>query len=94
VVNISLSSVFAFLRNAGSLASIIIGAAGTGGLPPAVRAVLVAIGGILQGIEHYNSGQTPAPAPSAQAAPAAPRGVVGPAVPIGASAAGAPPPQG
>jgi hypothetical protein len=61
-MQVSLSSVFAFLRNAGSIAAIVIGAAGTSGLPTGVRAVLVAIGGVIQGIEHLNAGSTPAPA--------------------------------
>lgn len=82
-MQVSLSSVFAFLRNAGSIAAIVIGAAGTSGLPTGVRAVLVAIGGILQGIEHYAGTQGPTPAPTPVAAPVAPpRGTVGPATPL------------
>jgi hypothetical protein len=83
---VSLSSVFAFLRNAGSIASIVIGAAGTSGLPTGVRAVLIAIGGVIQGIEHLNAGQSPTPAsrPAAgpQAPAAAPARVVVPPTPV------------
>lgn len=63
-VTVDLSSVLAFLRNAGSIAAIVIGAANVGGLPTGVRAVLLAIGGILQAVEHYVSNPTtgtPAP---------------------------------
>jgi hypothetical protein len=66
-MTINLSSLTAFLRNLGSLAAIVIGAANVGGLPAGVRATLVAIGGILQGVEHYvsnpSTGPTPAPLP-------------------------------
>ena len=84
MLQISPSSVFAFLRNAGSIASIVIGASNVGGLPPAVRAVLVAIGGVIQGVEHLNGGAAPAPtrpAAAPQAASTAPVAAARPAVP-------------
>jgi hypothetical protein len=54
-MTINLASLTAFLRNAGSIAAIVIGAANVGGLPTGVRAVLLAAGGVLQAVEHYVS---------------------------------------
>jgi hypothetical protein len=70
-MTVSWASVVNFLRNAGSLASLVIGAANVGGLPVAVRTGLVTAGGVLQVVEHWAtiSGASTTSTPAAKPPP-------------------------
>ncbi len=55
-MTISTNNVASFLRQLASIASVIIGSLGTGGLPGEVRAVLVAGGALVIAVEHFVTG--------------------------------------
>jgi hypothetical protein len=93
MLNVSslISTLAAFARNAGSIAAIVIAAANVGGLPVAVRAVLLAIGGAIQTAEHIGgvTGTSSSPASSVttsttttSSGPGAPATPPAPAAPV------------
>lgn len=55
---INLNRMSSIVRQLASVASVVIGSLGTGGLPPNVRAVLVAGGALIMAVEHLVSGVT------------------------------------
>lgn len=70
--------VASWLRQAAAIASIILGAIPATGLPNAVRAPLVALGGLLLNVEHYvgdpSTGNNVAPPSSSPPGPTPPPG--------------------
>lgn len=52
-VSLSLAGAGRAARNLGAIGALVTGAANLGGLPTAVRAVLVAVGGLHQIADHY-----------------------------------------
>ena len=54
-MTINTKALLSVLRQLGSVASVVIGSAGTGNLPPAVRSVLVAGGAVILAAEHFVS---------------------------------------
>ena len=55
-MTISTNSIAAFFRQLASIAAVVIGALGTGGIPGEVRAVLVAGGALIIAVEHLVTG--------------------------------------
>lgn len=98
-MTIDLNRLASVLRQLAAVASTVIGALGTGGLPAGVRAALVAGGGILLTAEHLISGlstvaggssattSTTQPSPAPQPAPAAtPAPVIAPGISVATTA--------
>ncbi len=52
MINVNLDRIAAVVRQLASIAAVVVGALGTGGLPGGVREGLVLVGGALIGVEH------------------------------------------
>ena len=65
-MTITPATVASFLRTWGSLAAIVVAAIPEVGLPPAVKAVLIAGGAVIQAVDHWAGSQstTKTPPPS------------------------------
>jgi hypothetical protein len=56
MINLNLNRLAAVCRQLGAIATVVVGALGTGGLPGGVREGLILVGGALLGVEHAVAG--------------------------------------